>query len=259
MTLNPPTYRGRYQQSQLLCPLSNDFVRATLTTTRMKIHRDNEIIQRQVSVQTGNSIKFHLYTESMRNAANITGWDIFHSENMHAQAGWRTVENRQLWRDDHNDDALLPYPFLPHLLEQELLGKHIAGSCLQEHSLARRGHWRRSSRLHQQQEGYKIFKPDYFTDSLHQKSPPTFSLEYFGDKGKVGFWISQEKLHLSETSLLKKILESSKEFNGKNNAFKDPSSGGWKVQGLLFGNFFFPNDPQVEEVVNTLAMYICTP
>lgn len=52
-----------------------------------------------------------------------------------------------------NDDALLPYPFLPHLLEQELLGKEVTGSCLQKHSLALRGHRRRWSWLHQQQEG----------------------------------------------------------------------------------------------------------
>lgn len=39
---------------------------------------------------------------------------------------------------------------------------------------------------------YKIFKPDYSTDTLHQESPPTLSLEYFGDNGKVGFWINQK-------------------------------------------------------------------
>lgn len=32
---------------------------------------------------------------------------------------------------------------------------------------------------------------DYFTDTLHQESPPTLSLEYFGDNYKVGFWTTQ--------------------------------------------------------------------
>ncbi|KAF2985223.1 hypothetical protein EK904_007537 [Melospiza melodia maxima] len=101
-------------------------------------------------------------------------------------------------RLNHNDDALLPYPFLPHLLEQELHGK--PGTAWHSRTTGADPHGSSSSSRAIEKAMYKIFKPDYSTDTLHQESPSTLSLEYFGDNGKVGFWINQKVQEPGETN-----------------------------------------------------------